>query len=236
MYCIESQMLETVQYGGPRYYDKTVNIVVDPRGRSGVLFEHTAADGVAALKFSHELAEAAREVELGSNNNNPSAGSNCKLEFKLTTEEEKMLGEIENKTKDGEVSSADAKVSMDPDVLALLREQGVTDMFMFASVLLAMETSSVGSKGCLIVEPCHVGHFHHGRVDPVFPLTEEAKALVRAVAKGEVNPVGLSELFGQAFLRHKSLIKAAKAGAGVGPHIAAIRSLGGDSIDQILLP
>ena len=181
MYCIESQMLETVQYGGPRYYDKTVNIVVDPRGRSGVLFEHTAADGVAALKFSHELAEAAREVELGSNNNNPSAGSNCKLEFKLTTEEEKMLGEIENKTKDGEVSSADAKVSMDPDVLALLREQGVTDMFMFASVLLAMETSGSvgGSKGRLIVEPCHVGHFHRGRVDPVFPLTEEAKALVQ---------------------------------------------------------
>ena len=40
-----------------------------------------------------------------------------------------------------------------------------------------------------------------------------------------MNPVGLSELFGQALLKHRSLIKAAKAGAGVGPHIAAIRSL-----------
>ena len=40
-----------------------------------------------------------------------------------------------------------------------------------------------------------------------------------------MNPAGLSELFGQALLKHRSLIKAAKAGAGVGPHIAAIRSL-----------
>jgi diadenosine tetraphosphate (Ap4A) HIT family hydrolase len=69
-------------------------------------------------------------------------------------------------------------------------------------------------------------HFANGRANPSFPLTTASSRLVDALVDSQfdVSQPVLTALLREALVAHKEIIRDAKLGASVGPHLDLLRS------------
>ncbi|XP_076866634.1 uncharacterized protein LOC143517736 [Brachyhypopomus gauderio] len=232
--------LNTVRLGGLssrglRYYDKVLNIVVFKDCVAGMVFEHSAVDGMVAglvvesvwkLSESQNIEHMRAQVLA-----NRSEGTSLRpLQFPLQSNSTpsrhlESLPQSSNPMVTFEVSSY-------PDAFTTLRaHRGLYDAWInFALQLSLTQTLGEAAAGHIMVTPTHMRHYKHGRCDPTYSVTVRSRQLVAALASctgPDNNPHFTMEIFQQfhlAILEHKNLIKATKSGHGVGPHLAVLRS------------
>ncbi|CAN9505162.1 unnamed protein product [Ophioblennius macclurei] len=230
-----ADVLNAVRLGGKgdgpylRYYDKVVNLVVFRDGTAGMVFEHSAVDGMVAALVSERVYHLSETADLNLVQEKTSVTSACpnSLSFPLRDEHLPRLGRDLKDTHP--VLTFD--VSSYPDVFSTLRSQrGLYDAWVNFSLQMSLrQTLGESAARHMLVTPTHMRHYKHGRCDPTYSLTMQSHKLVGALASS-VSPDNtiqyspdLLRLFHVAFLEHKSLIKNTKTGQGVGPHLAAIR-------------
>ncbi|XP_029612966.1 uncharacterized protein LOC115196345 [Salmo trutta] len=236
--------LNAVRLGGGdgpclRYYDKVVNLVVFKDSTAGMVFEHSALDGMVAglvadtvWYLSESLNVDLVQANTGSNGstylNKADSSSPSPLAFPLQgitkTDPPKSSPKAINPIITFEVPSY-------PDVFATLRgHRGLYDAWINFSLQLSLrQTLGESAASHILVTPTHMRHYKHGRCDPTYSLTMQSCQLISALEScigPDNNPRYTKELlrlFHVAFLEHKNLIKATKSGHGVGPHLAALR-------------
>ncbi|TWW69552.1 Asparagine--tRNA ligase, cytoplasmic [Takifugu flavidus] len=224
---------------GFRYYDKVLNVVVFKDGTAGMLFEHSAVDGMVACLVAHCVYTLSETSELNlvcnttENMNGPSKENGdtalpAPLMFSFNTLNMQKSGLDAGLPQ--QVLSFD--VISYPDAFSALRGQrGLFDAWINFSLQLSLRETfgESAANRFLIVTPTHMRHYKHGRCDPTYSITVHSRKLVDALASyfGSENTIEYStdllHLFHVAFMEHKRLIKNTKKGQGVGPHIATLR-------------
>lgn len=209
-------------------------------GTAGMMFEHSAVDGMVACLVAHCLHNLSETADLNlihngtETMNGPSKANNFNSIFPapLTF----PLGPLSTPKLSSDIKATQRVVSFDlssyPDAFSALRVQrGLFDAWINFSLQLSLRETlgeSVANH-LLLVTPTHVRHYKHGRCDPTYSITTQSRKLVDALASsiGPDNTIqyttDLLHLFHGAFLEHKSLIRNTKKGQGVGPHIASLR-------------
>lgn len=205
---------------------------------AGMVFEHSAVDGMVACLVAHCVHSLSETADLNlvhndtENVNGPSKVNNVNsvfptpLTFPLCT----LNTSSPNIKVTQQVLSFD--VFSYPDVFSALRGQRVLfDAWINFSLQLSLRETlgESAANHLLLVTPTHMRHYKHGRCDPTYSFTTHSHKLVDALASciGPDNTIqyttDLLHLFHVAFLEHKSLIRNTKKGQGVGPHIAILR-------------
>ncbi|XP_030205691.1 uncharacterized protein LOC115538007 [Gadus morhua] len=238
-----ANILNTVRLGGGdgpclRYYDKVVNVVVFKDSTAGMVFEHSAVDGMVAGLVSECLFHLSETVDINLDHYGPedhgrsdaqSDGSRVTptpLPFPL--QEIRITPSPSLKATHPVITF---EVSSYPDVFSALRSQrGLYDAWINFSLQLSLsQIFGESAANHILVTPTHMRHYKHGRCDPTYSLTMRSRELVGALAScvrhddAPQYSAHLLQLFHVAFLEHKNLIKATKSGQGVGPHLAALR-------------
>ncbi|XP_058877539.1 peroxisomal carnitine O-octanoyltransferase-like [Acipenser ruthenus] len=231
--------LTSIRLGSPetrgmRHYDKVLNLVVFSDGSAGLLFEHSAVDGMVAGLLAQAVWSLSEE-ELRKQPPPPETTAPLPLvqplEFSLEAPPSPRAAPPSTRTSCFEYRPAS-------DVLPVLRgSRGLLDAWITFSLQLGLKRAfseeEEGSGAFLMVTPTHVRHFKHGRCNPTYSLSRGSLDLLGALLskeeeeEGEEEETRLLSLFSRALAEHRSLIKATKKGRGVGPHLAALRhSLG----------
>ncbi|KAI5087522.1 hypothetical protein C0J45_22921, partial [Silurus meridionalis] len=228
--------LNAVRLGGEnsqglRYYDKVVNMVVFKDGVTGMLFEHSALDGMVAGLVVGRVWKISESITLEHiDESDHTVCHPSPLEFpigsiKLQYQPLYPLSEASKPIVTFEVSSY-------PDVFTTLRGQrGLYDAWInFSLQLSLMQTLGESVDRYIMVTPTHMRHFKHGRCDPTYSVTMLSRQLVTALGcctRPDLVPHHTKELFQQfhlTFMEHKKNIKATKSGSAVGPHLAVLRN------------
>lgn len=208
-------------------------MVVFENGVAGMLFEHSAVDGMVAGLVVGCLWSLSESQNLQLIKTKPiktgSAFYLKPLQFSIEglNLPARPLGNI-SKTCNPMVTF---EVSMYPDVLTTLRgHRGLYDAWINFSLQLSLQqTLGDSASSYIMVTPTHMRHYKHGRCDPTYSVTMQSHQLVKELESctGTENfPWYTKELLQQfhlAFIEHKNLIKATKSGNGVGPHLAILR-------------
>lgn len=211
-----------------------MNLVVFKDSTAGMVFEHSAVDGmVAGLVTEHvyNLSETAdlHLVHTDKDNVNGSVTASSVISLKFP------LKGVYTPQPSPHLKSAHPILTFDvpayPDVFSTLRAQrGLYDAWINFSLQLSLrQTLGESAASHMLVTPTHMRHYKHGRCDPTYSITMHSRKLVGALASclGPDNRVQYNtdhlQLFHVAFLEHKSLIRKTKCGHGVGPHLAVLR-------------
>uniref|UniRef100_A0A146P7J7 Isoaspartyl peptidase/L-asparaginase n=2 Tax=Fundulus heteroclitus TaxID=8078 RepID=A0A146P7J7_FUNHE len=239
-----ADVLNAVRLGGGRdspclrYYDKVLNLVVFKDCTAGMVFEHSAVDGMVASLVTERVYQLSETVGLNIVNNDlgempqpDTIDVNLPCPKALTLSFQ-GIGNLQHSpvlTVDNLVLTFD--LPSYPDVFSTLREQrGLYDAWVnFSLQLSLLQTLGESAAKHMLVTPTHMRHYKHGRCDPTYSLSIHSRKLVATLASRICpdntihNTNDLLELFHVAFLEHKSLIRSTKTGQGVGPHLAALR-------------
>ncbi|XP_065133953.2 uncharacterized protein [Paramisgurnus dabryanus] len=221
-----------------RYYDKVVNLVVFKDGQAGMLFEHSALDGMVAglvVERLWQLSDSQNTEMINTQTSALAPPSNTdslhpkplKCSLKNITLPNQSISNIQQPNQ----SVMTFDVSSYPDVFTTLRgHRGLYDAWINFTLQLSLrQILGDAASSLIMVTPTHMRHFKHGRCDPTYSTTVRSCQLVTALAScigPDNNPRYTNELFRLfhlAFVEHKKLIKATKLGLGVGPHLAALR-------------
>ncbi|XP_047427672.1 uncharacterized protein si:ch211-256m1.8 [Mugil cephalus] len=238
-----ADVLNAVRLGGGgqspclRYYDKVVNMVVFKDAVAGMLFEHSAVDGMVAGLVTERvfhLSEAADLNLLHADSENTSGSVNA-VKSVCPRSLQFPLDGVNTPQQSPDLKAAHPVLTFDvssyPDVFCTLRGQrGLYDAWINFSLQLSLrQTLGESAANHMLVTPTHMRHYKHGRCDPTYTVTMHSRRLVGALA-AHILPnnttqltTDLLRLFHTAFLEHKSLIRKTKSGRGVGPHLAALR-------------
>lgn len=210
---------------------QVVNMVVFKDGVTGMLFEHSALDGMVAGLMVGRVWNVSESLTIEHIDGSDHTISHPKsLQFplggiKLLAQPLYPLSEASNPIVTFEVSAY-------PDVFTTLRgHRGLYDAWInFALQLSLRQTLGESADRYIMVTPTHMRHYKHGRCDPTYSVTMLSRqlvtALVSCIGPDDV-PHHTKELFQQfhlAFMEHKKHIKATKSGSGVGPHLAVLRN------------
>lgn len=206
-------------------------MVVFKDGVAGMLFEHSALDGMVAglvvgrvWEFSESLTiEHMDEPDLTVSHPKP-------LQFPL--DGIKPLTQPLYRLSEASYPIVTFEVASYSDVFTTLRgHRGLYDAWInFALQLSLRQTLGESADKYIIVTPTHMRHYKHGRCDPTYSVTMLSRQLVTALGSciGPDNvPRHTKKLFQQfhlALMEHKKHIKATKSGSGVGPHLALLRN------------
>lgn len=216
-----------------------VNLVVFKNSTAGLVFEHSALDGMVAVLLTdcvYNLSETAdlKFVHTAPENGNGSVtmtNVNSVCPTPLTF----PLHGLNIPKPSPDLKATHPVLTFDvpsyPDVFSTIKgHRGLYDAWINFSLQLSLrQTLGESAASHMLVTPTHMRHYKHGRCDPTYSLTMHSRKLVSALAScvGPDNTIKYTtdvlRLFHVAFLEHKSLIRNTKIGQGVGPHLAALR-------------
>uniref|UniRef100_A0A1A7XEY9 Isoaspartyl peptidase/L-asparaginase n=2 Tax=Nothobranchiidae TaxID=405002 RepID=A0A1A7XEY9_9TELE len=240
-----ADILNAVRLGGGenhpclRYYDKVLNLVVFKNSKAGMVFEHSAVDGMVAALVAERVYRLSETADLNlvlhdtenmsksvTVNNVNSVCPNA-LTFPLQG--------LSSPQQSPALKTNHLVLTFDlpsfPDVFSTVRRQrGLYDAWINFSLQLSLrQTLGESAASHTIVTPTHMRHYKHGRCDPTYSLTMHSRKLANVLASSTSpdNTIqktnDLLQLFHVAFMEHKNLIRNTKSGQGVGPHLAALR-------------
>ncbi|XP_017563561.2 uncharacterized protein LOC108433477 [Pygocentrus nattereri] len=236
-----ADILNAVRLGGAdgqclRYYDKVVNMVVFKDSVAGMVFEHSAMDGMVAglvVERMWQLSESQNieHVKTQTLINGSDVASSHPKALKFPLGGINMPSQPLNSHLQVSNHVITFEVSSFPDVFTTLRgHRGLYDAWINFTLQLSLK-QILGETAAshIMVTPTHMRHYKHGRCDPTYSITMQSRKLITALESciGPDNvPRYTKELFHQfhlAFLEHKNLIKLTKSGHGVGPHLGVLR-------------
>lgn len=218
---------------------QVLNVVVFKDGTAGMLFEHSAVDGMVACLVAHcvyTLSETSQLNLVHNTTENTNGPSKEPSDIALPAPLMFPLNNLNMPKSCPDAGITQQVLSFDltsyPDVFSALRGQrGLFDAWINFSLQLSLREAfgESAANRFLIVTPTHMRHYKHGRCDPTYSVTAHSRKLVDALASysGSENIIryttDLLHMFHVAFMEHKRLIKNTKKGQGVGPHIATLR-------------
>lgn len=217
-----------------------VNLVVFNDSKAGMVFEHSAVDGMVACLVAHCVHSLSETADLKPVNNEAEiVNGHAEVNSVHSVYPSPLIfpsGSLKllkpNTMMDVTQRVLSLEVSTYPDAFSALRGQrGLFDAWVNFSLQLSLREilGESAANHLLLVTPTHTRHYKHGRCDPTYSVSPHSRKLVDALTScvGPDNVVqyttDLLQLFHFAFLEHKSLIKNTKRGQGIGPHIAALR-------------
>lgn len=206
---------------------------------AGIVFEHSAVDGMVAGLVTERVYTLSETVELNlihtDKENVNGSGTVNHVNSVCPTPLTFPLQGVNTPKPSPDLKATYPILTFDvssyPDVFSTLRGQrGLYDAWINFSLQLSLrQTLGESAANHVLVTPTHMRHYKHGRCDPTYSLTMHSRKLVGALAScmGPDNTIqyttDILRLFHVAFLEHKSLIRNTKNGQGVGPHLAALR-------------
>lgn len=220
---------------------QVTNLVVFKDGTAGMVFEHSAVDGMVAALVTERVYNLSETVDLNlflhdTDNIIKSDSVNSSTPVSPNALTFPLQG-IGTPKQSPELIANHLVLTFDlpsyPDVFSTLRGQrGLYDAWINFSLQLSLrQTLGESATGHMLVTPTHMRHYKHGRCDPTYTLTIHSLNLVNALLS-HICPDNtiqytddLLQLFHVAFSEHKNLIRNTKTGQGVGPHLAALRRL-----------
>ncbi|KAG7506135.1 isoaspartyl peptidase/L-asparaginase [Solea senegalensis] len=197
--CLEDQnapsdvadILNLVRLGGGdspclRYYDKVVNLVVFKDGTAGMLYEHSALDGMVAVLVTervYNLSETAdlKLVQTAPENVNGSVTSNHFNSVSPTSLTFPLQG-LNIPKSSPDVKTAHPVLTFDlpsyPDVFSTIRgHRGLYDAWINFSLQLSLrQTLGESAASHILVTPTHMRHYKHGRCDPTYSSTMNSQS------------------------------------------------------------
>lgn len=215
-------------------------MVVFKDGTAGMLFEHSAVDGMVACLVAHCMYTLSESSKLNlvhkfaENMNGPSRETSQNAAFPAPLKFPLNNLNMPKPSPGAEVTQRVLSFDLTsyPDVFSALRGQrGLFDAWINFSLQFSLRETlgESAANHLLIVTPTHMRHYKHGRCDPTYSVTVHSRTLVDILASyinSENTLQYTTELlhrFHVAFMEHKRIIKNTKKGQGVGPHIAALR-------------
>lgn len=218
---------------------QVLNVVVFKDGAAGMLFEHSAVDGMVACLVAHCVYTLSEASQLNLVHDNAENRNEPFRETRPAAFPAPLMFPINNLNlptpgPDAEVTPRILSFDLTsyPDVFSALRGQrGLFDAWINFSLQLSLREvlGASAANRLLVVTPTHMRHYKHGRCDPTYSVTAHSRKFVDALASltGSENTLQytteLLHMFHVAFMEHKRLIKNTKQGQGVGPHVAALR-------------
>ncbi|XP_048871294.1 uncharacterized protein LOC125742897 [Brienomyrus brachyistius] len=218
-----------------RYYDKVVNLVVFQDGGAGMLFEHSALDGMVAGLITYSVWCVSESLTVDPNPplSRTTGSPNPRTLFAakpLNVDVTNLLHSSPSSSPKDTNVIVTFEIPSYPDFLATLRSQrALFDAWVNFSLQLALrQTVGDSAMSYIFVTPTHMRHYKHGRCDPTYPVTTQSRHLVGTLmscmgtSQSPPYTKALLRLFHVAFQEHKRLIKVTKKGQSVGPHLAAL--------------
>lgn len=221
------------------FFMQVLNLVVFKDSTAGMVYEHSAVDGMVVSLVTERVYHLSETVDLKLVNNDlgkmakpdtiDTVHSACPKALMFPFQGISDLQQNHVLSVDNLVLTFD--LPSYPDVFSTLRGQrGLYDAWVNFSLQLSLwQTLGESAARHMIVTPTHMRHYKHGRCDPTYSFTMHSRKLVNTLAS-RIRPDNsihftndLLQMFHFAFLEHKSLIRNTKNGQGVGPHLAALR-------------
>jgi carnitine O-acetyltransferase len=211
--------------GRNRYFDKSIQLVVTPDGRSGVNFEHTAFDGHTILNFVEHLVNYnAQDVQEGAATSTSSGfvPPPQQLFFNLS---DKLKRSIEQATLGFNDFTSSLQSSF-LDYRGMGKKNIVThSLSPDALVQLSFQLAQWRTAGKLVstYESSMVKHFKRGRTETVRSATMEAKNFVRAFDQPDIADSEKLALLRAAVSAHVAEMKRSKVGECVDRHLQGLK-------------
>lgn len=206
-------------------------MVVFSDGVTGMLFEHSALDGMVAGLVVGRIWKVSESLTI-EHTHRPNHTVSHPKPLKFPLEGIKPLTQPPYPLSGASNPMLTFEITSYPDVFTTLRgHRGLYDAWINFSLQLSLrQTLGESADRYIMVTPTHMRHYKHGRCDPTYSVTMLSRQLVVALGSciGPDNvPRHTKALFHQfhlAFMEHKKHIKATKSGSGVGPHLAILRN------------
>ncbi|KAH9949129.1 hypothetical protein B0H21DRAFT_820318 [Amylocystis lapponica] len=217
---LDADKIEAIRTGAGsanRYADQVVGFVVYKDGFTGLTVDHAGVDGGIAVQLLNKLHEVAPS------DSTQSASPPVPLVFNIP---QTIPAPVPVSPRPAHVFSLGESVAI--HALERVAASNLQPFLAHLALQSALRSVRDTIDAPLVVQPISMRHFAHGRSDPSYPITSESSALLDALAQPasaeSPDTLALVSLFADALRAHKDLIKAAKQGLGVGPHIAVLRS------------
>ncbi|KAG5675716.1 hypothetical protein PVAND_005597 [Polypedilum vanderplanki] len=209
-----------------RWYDKSLSVIIDKSGTTGVTFEHSPTDGVSVLRYFNEIYK---------DMNKSFVGPETKLVKGVETTVRKLDFDIDDKSKNDIETAISAHQnvvgSIDMNFLKYQKLNKVEckkykispDSIMQLGFQLAYYRQN--KKFVATYESCSTSAFRHGRTETMRPCTIETKAFVEAIdGKNKPSNKQLRAMLDQCSKKHNQLTKDAAMGQGFDRHLFALRT------------
>lgn len=199
-----------------RWYDKSLSVIIDKSGTTGINFEHSWGDGIAILRYFNEIYKDMR---------NPYVGLNTNVIKGVESTVQKLQFEFDQKAKsDIDKALREHKRVIDSLDMNFLRYQELNkasckkykvspDSIMQLSFQLGYYKQKRKFVGTY--ESCSTAAFRHGRTETMRPCTSETKALCEAIeSKNRPSNKELRAMIDRCSEKHNRLTKEAAMGQG----------------------
>lgn len=208
-----------------RWYDKSLSVIVDKSGTTGINFEHSWGDGVAILRYFNEIYKDMNKLFVGPQTNYVKGVESTvrKLEFDFDA---KAQDDIKTAVK----AHTDVINSIDMNFLKYEKLNKTEckkykispDAVMQLSFQLGYFRQNKKFVGTY--ESCSTSAFRHGRTETMRPCTNETKAFVEAIeSKNRSSNKELRAMLDNCSKKHNQLTKDAAMGQGFDRHLFALR-------------
>lgn len=211
-----------------RWYDKSLSVIIDKAGTTGINFEHSWGDGVAVLRYFNETY---KDIT-----NNPYIHPTTRASSEGVEHSVKLLEfDLDSKAEDDITTAVrahqDVINSIDMNFLKYnklnksecKKFKVSPDAFMQLSFQMGYHKQN--RKFVATYESCSTSAFRHGRTETIRPCTVETKEFCQAIHKQdkESNKY-LRELLDKCSAKHNQLTKEAAMGQGFDRHLFAMKT------------
>lgn len=208
----------------PRWFDKSMQLLVAPDGQFGVNFEHSWGDGACVGRFVQEVVSDMDGVPSGFPPlSDPAAFSDAALEPLRWDLSDAIRARISDASR-ALVASADG---MESAVLQFDRFgkdfSKKNKMSPDALVQMAFQLAAWQQSGRVLptYESCNMQHFHCGRTDAIRSASGDAKSMAQGWARAD--NAQRRALLSAATARQEQLTKETREGKGFDRHLYALR-------------
>lgn len=210
-----------------RWYDKSLSVIIDKSGTTGINFEHSWGDGVAVLRYFNEIYK--------DMSNNSFVNPSTKYVGGVESTVHKLQFEFDDKAK-ADIDTAvrahkDVIDSIDMNFLRYEKLNKVEckkykvspDSIMQLSFQLGYFKQNRKFVGTY--ESCSTSAFRHGRTETMRPCTGETKAFCEAIeSKTRPSNKDLRAMIDKCSVKHNQLTKEAAMGQGFDRHLFALKT------------
>lgn len=210
-----------------RWYDKSLSVIVDKSGTTGINFEHSWGDGVAVLRYFNEIYK--------DMSNKPFVTPETKYVQGVESTVHKLEFDFDDQAKkDIEIAVNDHKAVIDSIDMNFLKYHNLNkntcktykvspDSIMQLSFQLSYYKQY--KKFVATYESCSTSAFRHGRTETMRPCTNETKAFIEAIeGKNRPSNKTLREMIDKCSAKHFQLTKEAAMGQGFDRHLFALKT------------
>lgn len=230
--CLEADPFEKADLaflagsGRNRYYDKSLQMIVDPRGQVGFNFEHSTVDAGPWLELLARVQSQLPDCSERGKGVPASADSFLlqRLDWQLSRRQMEKLAEM-----DGVHKKNTASLSVEPWQWKgygrnKLKALGIGADGLFHCAL-ALAQKKTFERLCSTYEAVSMRHYRQGRTECCRPLTWEMLHWLEVMEDPAANRESRKKALEQALKKHQARLKACQAGRGIERHLFVLEQL-----------